>query len=88
MTDQLVSLLERRDALQQQVQRVMGRLEQAKRELEDAEADCRKKGIEPEQIDQVIDKLQKKLDKEVAELASALEQAERQMVPFLEGGVQ
>lgn len=80
----LNALIQRRDRLRENVQRVQGRLDSARRELALVEDECRKKKVDPQQIDAVIDQLQQRLTQETARLAQAMSDAEGKIAPFLE----
>lgn len=79
----LAALVQRRDRLKESVQRVQGRLDSARAELSSVEEECRRKKVDPEKIDAVIDQLKTRLDTEVVRLTGLIEQAEAQVAPFL-----
>jgi len=80
----LTALVQRRDTLRENIQRVRGRLDSARQELADTEAECRSKKVDPDKIDTVITQLEQRLETEVTDLSARLEQAEIQVAPFLE----
>ena len=81
---QLDQLLKRRDAAKEQVQRIRGRLEAAKKDVATVEKECRDRGVEPDQLEAAIKQLQERYDKSVAELGKQIDKAEQSIKPFLE----
>jgi len=81
----LTALVQRRDRLRESVQRVQGRLDSARQDFAAVEEECRKKKVDPDQIDTVIARLEQRLEAEVANLTAQLGQAETQLMPYLEG---
>jgi len=80
----LDDLLKRKDAVQAKAERAKGRLDAARRELGAVADECRKKGIEPEQLPEAIAKLQGKFDALTADMAQRIESAEKAIAPYLE----
>jgi len=80
----LDSLIQRRDAVQSKVSRVQGRLDSARQDLAEVEEDCKKKKLKPEDLEDTIEKLNKKFDKETAALDASIQKAESSVTPFLE----
>jgi len=81
---EITGLVQRRDKLRESVQRVRGRLDSARQEQAAVVEECRKKKVDPEEIDSVILKLEQRLDAEVQSLSAQIEQAEAQVRPYLE----
>ena len=75
--------IERRDTLAKGVQRVKGRLEAARKELETVEAKCREKGVDPEALDDAIQKLEARYEAEVEDLEDQLTKAEASLRPYV-----
>lgn len=73
----------RRDTLSRGVQRIEGKLEAARSALKTLEADCRKKGVEPAEIDAVIDKLTTRYGELVDQIEQEIQVAEEALAPFL-----
>lgn len=73
----------RRDTLTAECRRIEGRLEAAEEALRTVEAECRAKGIEPEKIDEVIEKLEVKLTDLVTQVEADIAKAEVALAPFL-----
>jgi len=80
----LDDLIRRKDTLQSKAQRAQGRLDSAKTELAAVADECRKKGVEPNQLSEAITKLQDKFDTLAADVAQRVEVAEKAIAPYLE----
>ena len=78
----LEAAAKRREELAQKRQRLLGRLEESERLLEDLRAKCRAKNIDPDNLDDVILRLEKALDHSVSSLESKLSEAEQALAPF------
>ena len=78
----LEEAVRRRDEFLQQRQRVLGRLEEAQRTVEDLKAKCRAKGVDPDNLDVTIQRLESELTKSVESLEEQLNQAEKALEPF------
>jgi chromosome segregation ATPase len=78
----LDSAVKRRDDLAQKRQRLLGRLEEAERAVEDLRAKCRAKNIDPDDLDGVITKLGEALERSVLDLETKLSEAEKALEPF------
>ena len=74
--------VKRRDELAQKRQRLLGRLEEAERSLEDLRGKCRAKNLDPDDLDAVIAKLEGSLEQSVSQLESKLSEAETALEPF------
>lgn len=79
----LDAAVKRRDELAQKRQRLLGRLEEAERAVEELRAKCRAKGIDPDNLDGVIAKLEAALEQAVANLETKLAEAEQAIDPFI-----
>ena len=80
----LDDLIQRRDALQGKVARVQGRLDSARKDLKTVEDDCRKKKLDPADLEATITKLETKLTNETNALDISIRKAEGSITPFLE----
>lgn len=80
----LDDLIQRRDAAQAKVSRVQGRLDSARQDLATVEADCKKKKLKPEDLEDTITKLETKFNQEAASLDERIRKAEDSVTPFLE----
>jgi chromosome segregation ATPase len=74
--------VKRRDDLAAKRQRLLIRLEEAERSLEELRAKCRAKNIDPDKLDEVIAKLTTSLEATVANLEAKLSEAEKALEPF------
>lgn len=80
----LEAALARRSELEAQKQRLEGRLEAALKTLSDVETECRKKGIDPDKIDETIDKLTVRYTELVMSLEQDISKAAASLTPFLQ----
>ena len=79
----LNALLTRRDTARDNVNLVKGRLEAAKTELANVEAECAAKKVTPAKLGDAISKLDTRLDDAVASLGTEITDAETKVQPFL-----
>lgn len=79
----ITALIQRRDRLQANVQRVKGRLDSARSELAASEEDCRNRKVDPSNLDDIITKLEARLATETANFESKLTAAEAKVAPYL-----
>lgn len=75
--------VKRRDDLAAKRQRLLGRLEEAERSVDELRAKCRAKGIDPDNLDGVIAKLETALTQAVSSLEAKLAEAEQALEPFI-----
>lgn len=75
--------VKRRDDISQKRQRVLGRLEEAERSLDDLREKCRAKNLDPDNLGAVIDKMTVALEQSVASLESKLTEAEMALDPYI-----
>ena len=80
----LEALVARKDAAKEQVQRVKGLLEAAKKEQAAVEEECRKKNLDPVKLDSVIEQLEGRYSQTVQELTAQITKAEQALTPFVE----
>lgn len=81
----LDALILRRDKVAADHQRLMGRLEAAQTDLVSVETEIRVIGIEPDQLDQVIERLGQRLDQALDTFDKDIATAEAALAPFTEG---
>lgn len=62
---------------------IKGRYESAKENVAAVEAECRERKIDPEKIDDVIDKLEKRFEQQATKLTQDLDQTEKDLAPYL-----
>lgn len=79
----LDEVIARRDSVERDTQRLQGRLEAALGEVARIEGECRAKGLDPAKLDASIKALQKRYVTAVSELETQVEQAEKDLSPFL-----
>jgi len=82
--ERLEAALKRRDELAADVQRIEGRLEAARTSLTEIEEECRSKGIEPDQLDATIQKVQTRYESLVTTLEQEVEAASAALDPYLQ----
>ena len=73
----------RRDRAARNAERVQGRLDSARKTVEQVEAEIRAKGVEPDKLDETITKVENKLTGLVEDLEQRIEKSEREIAPFL-----
>lgn len=84
LDERLEAATKKRNELSAAVQRIEGRLEAEQKNLEQIETECREKGLDPENLDATIEKLNTRYESEVAELETAVSEAETALEPFLQ----
>lgn len=75
--------LKRRDELSSAKDRALGRLEEAEKNVESIRNELLAKKIDPEKVDETIQKLESALAASVSELEASLAEAERAIKPFM-----
>lgn len=86
MTDRrqrLDEAINRRDRLQEEVQRVTGRLEAARQELSSVEEECQSKGIDPDKLDDAIQRLSDRYNQAIEDLETRIQKSEEAIKPFV-----
>lgn len=81
----LEEAIKRRDRLSAAVQRAKGRWDAAKEDLASLEEDCRKIGVPPDQLDDVISRLEQRCSQAIDALEQGIAAGEAALAPFLEG---
>jgi len=76
--------VKKRDTLRGKLDRLQGKLESAQSRLSEVEAQCRAKNIDPSQIDELIEKVEKILLGRVENIEQRVQEAEDQLAPYLE----
>ncbi len=82
LKNRLDEAVKRRDDLAQKRQRLLGRLEESERALEELRTKCRAKNVDPDNLDGVISKLEAALEQSLSSLESKLSDAEKALEPF------
>ena len=83
VNQRLDTAIQQRDKLDSDVQRILGKLESAKQTLEEVEDACRKKGIEPNQLESTIEKLRNRYETSVNDLEAKIAESEEALSPFI-----
>jgi chromosome segregation ATPase len=76
---QLQDLIKRRDAIQMEQQRLQAQLEVAAKNIEALEQEFMAKGINPDQIDDFLSRLQERHDTLLADFSSQVLEAEKKL---------
>lgn len=82
LDERLTAAVTKRNTLDADFRRVEGRLEAARTTLAEAEAACRAKGVEPDQIDATITKLEERFEALVVQLEKDIGAAELTLAPY------
>lgn len=80
--------IRRRDRLRSEVQRIKGRLEGARSELEAVETECREKGVDPEMLDTAIERLAERYETVLSDLEEGIQTAEQALQPYVGEGTE
>jgi len=80
----LNKLLERKSQVEANIHRMMGRLEAARKSKAEIEEECDKRGLDPNSLQETLEKLEKKYTQAKVELDAQLTQMEEKLEPFLE----
>jgi chromosome segregation ATPase len=80
----LEKALERRSELAASIQKIEGKLEAATATLARLEEECRSKGVEPDQLDETIEKLEERQQQMVETIEQEIQGAEEALRPFVE----
>lgn len=74
--------LKRRDELHAQKERTLGRLEEAEKNLEAVRSELRAKNVDPDRLEDTIQKLEDALQVSLTEFESQLSEVEKAIKPF------
>lgn len=74
----------KRDRLTAEAQRIAGRKEAAERALQEVEGDIRAKNLDPDTLDETIQKLQSAFEQEVESFERGVESARLSLAPYME----
>jgi len=83
LRQRLDDAVKRRDSAARNIERVQGRLDGARKTVEEVEAEIRARGIEPDKLDEAIEAVKKKAEGLVTELEGRITQSEQEISPFL-----
>ena len=78
----LNQLIQKRNQLAQDLERLLGRREQAQKNLAEVEADSRTRGIDPDKIEQTLKDLWDRYQKQVPELEAKLAQCAEDLAQY------
>jgi len=85
---ELEALIQRRDRIRDNVQRISGRLDAARQEVATVREECEQRKVSPDKLDETIQKLSDRYVELSAELRGKIEAAEVTVAPYLtEDGV-
>jgi chromosome segregation ATPase len=78
-------LSQRRDSLSDEVQRIQIKLENAQENEARIRKECQDRKLDPDNLDQAIEKLEARFESSVQELESKINTAEEALKPFMGG---
>lgn len=81
--ERLEAAIRRRSELLAQVERIKGKKEAAESSLKAAEEACRSRKVDPDSIDEYIEKLETRYEQTVEKLERAVDDLEERLAPFL-----
>lgn len=82
ITARLKTAVQNRDNMASKIDRLKGRLQEAEQSLAAVEQECRDKNIDPDKIEQALEKLQSHYNDKVTELESKLNAVQTALAPF------
>ena len=82
MTRRLESAVERRRQAASRTERIKGRLEEARTNLDGVEEQCRARKIDPDKIDEAVGKLQERYAAAVSAIEDDLTKVEEAIRPY------
>ena len=84
MNDQIKwpDLLRRKQGLEARTQRITGRLEEAKKNLQLLEKECESKNIDPDQLDTLIDDLQGEIKTAYTSLKEVMDTVDQKLQTY------
>ena len=83
LKDRCEAAYRKREDLASKVQRAMGRLEESERSLEALRAECRAKNIDPDKIDEIVQRLETALETSLTQFEGQLALTEQTLEPFM-----
>lgn len=84
MKTRIEAAIKRRDDLNAQKERLLGRLEEAEKNLEALRVECQSKNVDPDNLDETISKLEKGLTTAISDLESQITVAETAIKPYIQ----
>lgn len=82
MKTRIETAIKKRDELNAQKERMLGRLEEAEKNLESLRTECRSKSVDPDSLDATVSKLEKGLEDSLTALESQISVAENAIKPY------
>ena len=82
MTDihtQLQNALKKKKELDSELQRLQGKLEIAKQNLEQVESECEELGVDPNNLDEIISELTEEYERSVTEFISSIDELDTKL---------
>ncbi len=84
-TQTLNQLIQRRNQLTQELERLRGRKEQAQRNLSELESECREKNIDPDKIEETLKELWARYQRRVPELEAKISRCADALAQYTKG---
>ncbi len=78
----LAAATKKRNELEAQIQRIQGKREATQTALETVEAECRAKGVNPDDLDTTLTKLTNLYQQQVVEFEQRIAGAEKAIAPY------
>ena len=82
--ERLLKAIEKRDNLSGEIQRIQGKKQAAEQALRNIEQEIREAGLDPETIEETLQKLEVALEKNIQDYESQLGTVEQQLNPYME----
>lgn len=79
----LQEAVEKRTKLAATAERLKGALETARKNRDEIRAECEKKGIDPDNIDDAIKERAAELESQVAQIEQAVAKADKALAPYM-----
>lgn len=84
LDQRLTAAINQRNKLAAEAQRIAGKKEAAERALSDLRDEIRSKNLDPDQLDETLQKLNEAFASEVAAFEAAVDKAQRDLSPYME----
>lgn len=84
--NRIETALKRRSELVSSKNRIIGRLEEAEKNVEAVKAELVSRKVDPEKLPETLEKLESALQTSLAEFESQLSEAEKSLKPFVDSG--
>ena len=80
--NELQNALKKKKDLSSELQRLQGKLEIAKQNLEQVEKECGELGVDPNNLDEIIEELTEEYEKSVKEFVSAINDLDNKLEQY------